>query len=197
MTEMYPLTAATLQDLSQRWAWTLVALALVFLVAIVLQIVAARVLSVLVRAGHLPQTMAGRLLTASRWLLVVVVVASVLQGTHLFDQAWAVLSAMLVAVAVGFVALWSVLGNVACAVLILIFRPFRMGDQIELLEPADLKTGISGKVTDLSLIFTTLALEEDEDNIQVARVPNSIFFQKVIRVTLPRSLQHSKSFVQP
>lgn len=197
MVEPPLLAAVTFQDLVERWFWTLVMLALVFLVAIVLQIVAARVLAVLVRAGHLPGPMAGRLRTASRWLLAVVVVASVLQGTHLFDQAWAVLSAMLVAIAVGFVALWSVLGNMTCALLILVFRPFRLGDQIELLEPADLKVGVSGKVTDLSLVFTTLALEEDEESIQVARIPNSIFFQKVVRVTMPRDVQHSESFVRP
>ena len=54
-------------------------------------------------------------------------------------------------VAIGFVAVWSVLSNFLCTFMLVAFKPFSVGDEIEL--PAD---GVKGRVTDLTLIFTTL-----------------------------------------
>jgi small-conductance mechanosensitive channel len=85
---------------------------------------------------------------------------------------WASLTAVLALVAVGFVAVWSVLSNAFCSVMLMVSRPFNVGDTIEI--PGE---GWGGKVIDFNLIFTTL---RDEQGVML-QVPNNLFFQKPIR----------------
>lgn len=85
---------------------------------------------------------------------------------------WTTLTTVLAMVAVGFVAVWSVLSNWLCTLVILITRPFAIGDHVEFAgEP------VNGRVVDLNFFFTTL---ESEDG-STAQVPNNLFFQKVIK----------------
>jgi small-conductance mechanosensitive channel len=85
---------------------------------------------------------------------------------------WGVLSTVLAMVAIGFVAVWSVLSNTLCTLIILVFRPFSIGDEIEF--PGD---PIKGNVKDLNFIFTTLSCEDGS----LLQIPNNLFFQKIIR----------------
>ncbi|HLV19451.1 MAG TPA: hypothetical protein VKZ49_01165, partial [Polyangiaceae bacterium] len=59
----------------------------------------------------------------------------------------------------------------------------RVGDRIEILEPSG-ASGLVGHVADMNLIFTTI-LQTDADNPEdpgvEVRVPNNIFFQKLVR----------------
>ncbi|MBL9037117.1 MAG: mechanosensitive ion channel, partial [Archangium sp.] len=73
--------------------------------------------------------------------------------------------------AIGFVALWSTLSNILCTVLILMTRPFRIGD--ELTFPPD---DIEGRVVDLSFFFTTLRTNDG----RFINVPNTMFFQRIL-----------------
>ena len=132
----------------------------------------------LAQHGQLQPTMALRLRLSARWVLIAGTTLIVLQQTGVFNQAWAVLSAILAAIAVGFVASWSLLSNATVALVLLVYRPFRVGDEVELLEP-DGKVGVSGRVVDLNLLFTTL-LESGDD--AVVRIPNNLFVQKYSRV---------------
>lgn len=75
-------------------------------------------------------------------------------------------------VAIGFVAVWSVLSNFLCTFVLVVFKPFSVGDEIEL--PAD---NVKGRVVDLSLIFTTLQVGPGETVL----VPNNTYFQRVFR----------------
>lgn len=75
-------------------------------------------------------------------------------------------------VAIGFVAVWSVLSNFLCTLVLVVFKPFSVGDELEL--PAD---NIRGRVVDLSLIFTTLQVSPDE----TVMVPNNTYFQRVFK----------------
>lgn len=84
----------------------------------------------------------------------------------------AVLGTMLGLVAIGFVALWSVLSNFLCTFVLIMFRPFAVGDTLEI--PAD---NVKGRVSDLSLVFTTLEVQPGETVI----VPNNTFFQKIFK----------------
>lgn len=106
------------------------------------------------------------------WSVVLVALFLVLQQFGLMENAWATLTAVLAMVAIGFVAVWSVLSNTLCSIILMIVRPFNVGDTIEI--PAD---ALRGKVVDFSLIFTTL---RDEDG-SLLQVPNNTFFQKPIR----------------
>lgn len=131
----------------------------------------------LAQHGQVSPLMALRLRISARWVLITGTTLIVFQQTGVFGQAWAVLSAVLAAIAVGFVASWSVLSNATCALILLVYRPFRVGDEIEMLEP-DGRVGVSGRVIDLNLLFTTLLEEGDA----VVRIPNNLFVQKYSRV---------------
>ena len=85
---------------------------------------------------------------------------------------WAVLSTLLAMVAIGFVAVWSVLSNAFCSVILLMFQPFRVGNRIEM--PV---SGVAGKVVNFNMLFTTLQAD-DGDLIQL---PNNTFFQQPVR----------------
>ena len=77
----------------------------------------------------------------------------------------------------------------------MVFSPFRIGDEIEIMEPSVLdpgKTGLRGKVIDISLLYTTL-LEADEDESRtLIHLPNNIFFQKAIRCRRGKSTRSLK-----
>lgn len=85
---------------------------------------------------------------------------------------WAMLSTVLAMIAIGFVAVWSMLSNTTATLLLLILRPFQIGDTVELQSE-----NMKGRVTDINFFYTTL-LAEDGSCFQV---PNNLFFQKVIK----------------
>ncbi|MBD8492313.1 mechanosensitive ion channel family protein [Pseudomonas syringae] len=92
---------------------------------------------------------------------------------------WTALSGFVAVAAVAFFAMWSVLSNLLCAVLIYTIGPFRIGDIVELVDTLD-KPGVKGRVTAINLMFTTL-IELPEQGGALVQVPNSQFFQKSVR----------------
>ena len=92
---------------------------------------------------------------------------------------WTALSGFVAVAAVAFFAMWSVLSNLLCAVLIFTVGPFRIGDVVELVDTLD-KPGVKGRVIAINLLFTTL-LEVPEAGGALVQVPNSQFFQKSVR----------------
>ena len=84
--------------------------------------------------------------------------------------------------AVAFFAVWSVLSNIFCSLLIFTTRPFRLYERIEVLEDGE-KKGLKGRVVDINLIYTTLQEEAGEDGQlpTMLQVPNTLFFQRVVR----------------
>lgn len=93
---------------------------------------------------------------------------------------WTALTGFAAVAAVAFFAAWSVLSNIFCTFLILTVRPFRLYDEIELLENGE-KPGLKGRVVDINLIYTTLQETSAEQGEAVLRVPNSLFFQRIVR----------------
>jgi len=87
---------------------------------------------------------------------------------------WAAVSAMAALVAIGFVAMWSILSHVTAWLILLFDRPFRRGETVRLAED-----DVGGKVSSFGPFFTTV---EDEQGV-VSRVPNNLFFQKRFTVT--------------
>jgi len=115
-----------------------------------------------------------------RWMIIIISILSLLGVFGLsVESIWAAFSAIIVMFAIGFVAVWSVLSNMFCSVLLVIFAPFRIGDEIELQDPAaDIR--VSGKVTGINLMHTTLIADHDGEE-EIIRVPNNFFFHKYIR----------------
>jgi len=93
---------------------------------------------------------------------------------------WATLTGFIAVAAVAFFAAWSVLSNIFCALLILTTRPFRLNDQVELLENGD-KPGLKGRVIDINFVHTTLHETNEDGSDTVLQIPNSQFFQKITR----------------
>jgi small-conductance mechanosensitive channel len=82
---------------------------------------------------------------------------------------WGMISTVLGLVAIGFVAVWSLISHTTATVLILFTRPFQVGDDIEF--PGE---PVSGRVTDINFFFTTLI---DHEGV-LCQIPNNLFFQK-------------------
>ncbi len=94
---------------------------------------------------------------------------------------WSAFTGFAAVGAVAFFAVWSVLSNLFCAILIFTTSPFRVGDLIEVLEGGD-KPGVKGRVLDINLVYTTL-LEEGQGQGEktILQLPNSMFFQRIVR----------------
>lgn len=95
---------------------------------------------------------------------------------------WTVLSGFVAVAAVAFFAMWSVLSNLLCAILIFTVGPFRLGDDIvELVDTVD-KPGLKGRFVPINLLYTTLIeVEEAGSDSAIVQVPNSLFFQLSVR----------------
>ncbi|WP_205703720.1 mechanosensitive ion channel family protein [Herbaspirillum huttiense] len=94
---------------------------------------------------------------------------------------WSAFTGFAAVGAVAFFAVWSVLSNLFCAILIFTTIPFRVGDLIEVLEGGD-KPGVKGRVLDINLVYTTLLEEGQEQEAKTTlQLPNSMFFQRIVR----------------
>ena len=115
-----------------------------------------------------------------RWFIIVLVVLLICRQLGIsLTLVLTSVSGILMLVAIGFVAAWSVLSNVSCAFLLLVFPPFNFGDTIEIKDP-EKESGIKGKVVGLNLFYTTLKSTDAEGSDVFIRVPNNLFFQRVI-----------------
>jgi small-conductance mechanosensitive channel len=172
--------------------WTrILAAAVIMAIVYAAYFFAVRMLTGLWERGRLSDHTHTILRRIGLWTAIVVGTLLVLGQFGLMDNAWTTLSALLALVAIGFVAVWSVLSNTFCSIVLMISRPFNVGDTIEI--PAD---KLRGRVIDFSLIFTTL---RDEDG-SLLQVPNNTFFQKPIRRivgTQTRTLDQQADREQP
>lgn len=116
-----------------------------------------------------------------KWLLLVFIFLLILQQIGIpISRVVAALASVLVLIAIGFIAFWSVLTNILSSFLLVIFAPFRIGDTVEIREP-DKEKGTIGKVIDLNIFYTTLIDTTDSDPGKTRiRIPNSLFFQRII-----------------
>ena len=93
---------------------------------------------------------------------------------------WTALTGFTAVAAVAFFAIWSVLSNMFCALLIFTMGPFRIGDTVEVIDSAD-KPGVKGRVIAINLFYTTLQDLSEDAAGALLQVPNSLFFQKSVR----------------
>lgn len=107
---------------------------------------------------------------------------------------WTAFTGFVAVGAIAFFAAWSVLSNVFCTLLIVMTRPFRLYDEIEILENGE-KPGLRGQVVDLNLIYTTLRERASEGTQadSVLQVPNSLFFQRIVRRWTSRATRFEPS----
>ena len=112
-----------------------------------------------------------RVVTGGLWLITFLVVLN-LWGI-IISGLWTLLISMAAVLGVSFLAVWTIVSNMTASFFITVWRPFHLGQTVEIL-PENLK----GRVIDRNLMFTVL---RDERGF-VLQVPNNIFFQKMFRV---------------
>ncbi len=93
---------------------------------------------------------------------------------------WTAFTGFAAVAAVAFFAVWSVLSNIFCTLLIFTTRAFRIGDLVELVEKGN-EPGIKGRVIDINLVYTTLLESGEPANGVTLQLPNSMFFQRTLR----------------
>jgi small-conductance mechanosensitive channel len=153
--------------------------AVVVLGALIVNVIIGRALHLLAARTSLTPADVAPARNVLRWL-VRIITAIIVLGVFGFELGglWAMISTVLAMIAIGFVAVWSMLSNTSATVLLVLVRPFRVGDDIEL--PSE---NVRGRVIDLNFFYTTLVDHEGSE----WRVPNNIFFQKVVRRTMGSS----------
>ncbi|WP_286920213.1 mechanosensitive ion channel family protein [Pseudomonas sp. UBA6699] len=160
--------------------WLGLQILLILAVAFVLQRIVARGLSRLGQRYPLPPELLVPVRGGLRWLIMGSALLFVLERLGVSATVlWTALSGFVAVAAVAFFAMWSVLSNLLCAVLIFTVGPFRIGDVVELVDTLD-KPAVKGRVIAINLLFTTL-LEVPEAGGALVQVPNSQFFQKSVR----------------
>ncbi|QBF24240.1 mechanosensitive ion channel family protein [Pseudomonas tructae] len=160
--------------------WLGLQILLILSAAFILQRLIARCLKRLGERYPLPPELLMPLRGGLRWLIMGSALIFVLERLGVSATVlWTALSGFVAVAAVAFFAMWSVLSNLLCAVLIFTVGPFRIGDVVELVETID-KPGVKGRVVAINLLFTTL-IELPEAGGALVQVPNSQFFQKSVR----------------
>jgi small-conductance mechanosensitive channel len=112
-----------------------------------------------------------RIATAALWLVVITVVLEI-WGVGL-GGIRAVAASVATVIGIAFLATWTMVSNVTASFFITIWRPFHLGDTVEVL-PENLK----GCVIDSNLMFVALR----DDGGAIIQIPNNLFFQKMFRV---------------
>ena len=115
-----------------------------------------------------------------RWIIIVAATLLVLGRLGVSGEVlWTAFTGFAAVGAVAFFAAWSVLSNLFCALLIMTVQPFRLDDDIEVLDSAE-KPGAKGRVKDVNLLYTTLEEGEGEQR-RLLQIPNALIFQRVVR----------------
>jgi small-conductance mechanosensitive channel len=141
--------------------------------AMLLNLILGRSLLLVARRMHLSDSDVLPFRHILRWVLRILALILIL-GVFGFQLGgiWAIISTILGLIAIGFVAVWSLLSNTSSTLLILFLRPFQIGDDLEFAgEP------VRGRVIDLNFFFTTLLDHEGA----VLQIPNNLFFQKTLK----------------
>jgi len=154
---------------------------LILLIAYVLQRLVVRGLTRLGNRYPLPPELLLPLRGGVRWFIIGGALIMVLERFGVSATVlWTAFSGFVAVAAIAFFAIWSVLSNLLCAVLIMTVGPFRIGDLVELVESFE-KPIVKGRVTDINLLYTTLEEVAEDGTGATVQVPNSLFFQKVVR----------------
>lgn len=173
---------ASLPDWVQDWLDVLVPAlqtGLILLAAWLLHWLLKRLVLRLARRYSLPPQIVLPLRGVLRWLIITATVLLVLGRLGVSASVlWTAFTGFAAVGAVAFFAAWSVLSNLFCALLIMVAQPFRLGDDVEVLDTAE-KPGAKGRVVDINLLYTTL--QEADGGGRLLQIPNALFFQRVVR----------------
>lgn len=111
-------------------------------------------------------------------LIIIILSLISIWGFNL-DNIWIYITSVLTLIAIGFIAVWSILSNLLAGVLLFFTGTVKIGDKITIITDKILpiQETISGKVRHISTLF--VELQDEESNI--IYVPNNLFFQRIIK----------------
>jgi len=133
------------------------------------------------RYPQLPQELLLPLRGVLRWLILGSALLLVLERIGVSASVlWTAVTGFTAVAAVAFFAIWSVLSNLFCALLIFVLGPFRLGDVVEVIDSGE-KPGVKGRVISINLFYTTLSDVTEMGNGALLQIPNSLFFQRSVR----------------
>lgn len=89
-----------------------------------------------------------------------------------FGGIWTGLLSIVAAIGVALIATWALVSNVTGALFLSVWRPYRIGDTLEILPE-----GVKGRAIDRNLMFTVLT----QDDGGIVSIPNNLIFQRVVR----------------
>jgi small-conductance mechanosensitive channel len=113
-----------------------------------------------------------RVVSGCLWVMVMLLILNI-WGIGI-GGVWTFLASAVAVVGVGFLAVWAMVSNVTAAFFLTLWRPFQLGQTVEILPEA-----LRGRVIDRNMMFTVL----QEDAGGMLHVPNNLFFQRIFRVT--------------
>lgn len=176
---------------------TVLDVVLILLVAWALRWLVRRLVARLERRYELPPMVVMGARRVSSFLIGLAAVLAALQRLGVSAGVlWGAFTGFATVAAVAFFAAWSVLTNIFCSFLILITRPFRLHDHVELLESGE-KPGLRGQVVDVNLIYVTLREAHAHGGGSLLRVPNSMFFQRAVRRWEPGAPERALQAAEP
>jgi small-conductance mechanosensitive channel len=112
-----------------------------------------------------------RVLSGALWIIALMLALEI-WGVN-FGGVWTLLVSAATVIGVGFLATWTMISNITASLFIAFWRPFHLGDTIEVL-PENMK----GRVIDSNLMFVAVR----DDGGAIIQIPNNLFFQKMFRV---------------
>ena len=124
---------------------------------------------------HVPSEhmlMSTRFVTGCLWLIAILLVLDV-WGIG-FGGVWTFLASAIAVIGVGFLAVWTIVSNATAGFFITLWRPFQLGQTVEILPEA-----LKGRVIDRNMMFTILR----EEGGGALHIPNNLFFQHIFRVS--------------
>ncbi|MDQ8205537.1 mechanosensitive ion channel domain-containing protein [Pelagicoccus sp. SDUM812003] len=138
--------------------------------AMLIWLLISRGLQLLERRPKVSKTLILPIRLALRYALFLMAVLLILTSFGIpIGNFWTFVSTLLGLIAIGFVAVWSVLSNISATFFLLLVQPFRVGNFVKVVGD-----DIMGEVIDINFMFTTIRSTEGD----VFNVPNNQFFQK-------------------
>lgn len=165
-----------------HYGLTVLGILITIVLGCVVFLVIRRSVDVLVHTNCISAPLRAPLQGGVRGVMVLVVLLVCLQQLGIqLTSLWAGLVTFAAMLAGGFVALASLASNVLCTVLLLVFAPFRIGDEVEIIEATGGR-GLRGTVVHLNMMYTSVQpIADDGSRLGIVRVPNTLFFQKALR----------------
>jgi small-conductance mechanosensitive channel len=85
---------------------------------------------------------------------------------------WTGMLGLIAGIGVALIATWAMLSNITGSLFLSIWRPYHLGDELEILPEA-----VKGRAIDRNLMFTVLKQEDGA----IVSIPNNLIFQRVVR----------------